>query len=143
MRKLFLCACVLLAWAGSAAAARDHIIPPAKLPRKAQAFIAATFPNVSVAYAERDDLEYEVRLGDGTQIKFSLLGAWQEIKSLGGIPASVLPANAASQLAASHPEAAIVQVEKDDGYLQVQLAGGLEVYFHRRSGQLLGQKWDD
>lgn len=139
MKKIL--AVCLMVFAGTIAFA-DTPIAPTALPAKVQSFIAETFPDSAVTYAEADWSEYEVHLDDGTEITFRKNGDWKDIKSYNGVPMSVLSNVISAQLDTMFPDVAIVEIEKERGNFEIKMANRMEVYFSA-NGKLIGQKYDD
>lgn len=138
--KKILAVCLMVV-AGAIAFA-DTPIAPTALPAKVQSFIAETFPDSAVTYAEADWSEYEVHLDDGTEITFRKNGDWKDIKSYNGVPMSVLSNVISAQLDTMFPDVAIVEIEKERGNFEIKMANRMEVYFSA-NGKLIGQKYDD
>lgn len=138
--KKILAVCLMVV-AGTIAFA-DTPIAPTALPAKVQSFIAETFPDSAVTYAEADWDDYEVNLNDGTEITFRKNGDWKDIKSYNGVPMSVLSNVISAQLDTMFPDVAIVEIEKERGNFEIKMANRMEVYFSA-NGKLIGQKYDD
>lgn len=140
MRKIFII--VLAAVLATASSFAEKVIAPASLPKAAQDFVSANFPNSVITYAESDWDEYEAVLDDGAEITFRKSGEWKDIKSYAGIPKSVLNNVISSQLTAMFDDVEIVEIEKERGGFEIKMANRMKVYFSA-NGKLIGQKFDD
>lgn len=121
----------------------DWIVPASSLPQKARTFINSTFPGVQIWKVERDGGKFEVKLSNGVDIDFTIMGDWKDID--GGwvtIPFSVLPASVANTIKQTYPQAMIIEAEKEWGNYKIKLNNFMELYI-TSNGQLIGQKFDD
>lgn len=121
----------------------DWIVPASSLPQKARTFINSTFPGVQIWKVERDGGKFEVKLSNGVDIDFTIMGDWKNID--GGwvtIPFSVLPASVANTIKQTYPQAMIIEAEKEWGNYKIKLNNFMELYI-TSNGQLIGQKFDD
>lgn len=123
--------------------ADDWIVPASSLPQKAQAFIASTYPGVTIWKVELDDGKFEVDLSNGVSIDFFMNGDWKSIDGeYIGVPKTVLPVNIANVVDNTYPSSIIIEVEKEWGNYKVKLNNMMELYISA-DGQLMGQKFDD
>lgn len=115
--------------------ARDRIIQYAQLPQSAKAFIAAHFAGSQVSYTKFDDGRYEVRMSDGTEVKFNGQGEWDDVDcEYRAVPKTVLaliPAEISNYVAANFSGASIVKVDKERFSIQIELDNDLELVFSK------------
>lgn len=139
MKKLVVIAMVLtVSMAGVFA---DKVISPDRLPQQAKDFISTNFPGKTTQYVEAEFNEYEVHLSDGTEIKFTGSGEWEEVKSYTGVPTAILPSGVTAHISQNYPDVIVIEAEKDWRNLEVQLSNRMKMYFDN-SGNLIGQKYD-
>ncbi|MBW5380455.1 hypothetical protein E6A50_10545, partial [Brachyspira hampsonii] len=70
-------------------------------------------------------------------------GDWHSIDGeYNAVPFSALPANIASTIRNTYPQAAVIDVEKEWGNYKVKLNNFMELFISA-NGQLRGQKFDD
>lgn len=134
---------VLILGLSSSVVFGDWIVPASSLPQKARTFINSTFPGVQIWKVERDGGKFEVKLSNGVDIDFTIMGDWKNID--GGwvtIPFSVLPASVANTIKQTYPQAMIIEAEKEWGNYKIKLNNFMELYI-TSNGQLIGQKFDD
>lgn len=110
-----------------------------QLPIEARNFIKSHFvkPQVSHIKIDKDMMEstkYEVLLMDGTEIDFDSKGNWEEVSSKkSGVPASVVPAFAASYLKAHNfADQRVTKVDRDRKGYEVELSSGLSFKFDKK-----------
>lgn len=105
-----------------------------RLPAAARAFIETYFPAESCVYAERDRddgrREYEVRLSNGSEIKFDAQGQWFEVDcKFSLLPAGIVPDIIAADIAVRYPGAGMYKVERAMGGYEVSIGSGLELIY--------------
>ena len=121
----------------------DKIVAPETLPQEAKAFIEANFNGATATYVEKEFNQYDVQLSDGTDIDFNGKGEWKSIEArTNPLPASVIPAPVAATVSKTHPQAAIMKIEKENGGYEVKLNNMMELIIGN-DGTLKGQKIDD
>lgn len=103
------------------------------LPSEARSFIENYFPSADilsiVQEKENGRKEYQVKLSDGTDMKFDEDGEWTNIECyFSPLPTGILPANVITKVEELHPEAYINGVEKELGGYVVEVtdAGGID-----------------
>ena len=109
-------------------------IPYRKLPEKARAFIETYFPGENCVYAERDRddgrREYEVRLGNGTEIEFYESGDWKSVDcKYSLLPEGIVPEAIAADIAARYPGSGIYEAEREAGGYEISVGSGLELIY--------------
>lgn len=111
-------------------------IKESKLPDAAQTFIRQYFPDKEVVFAEKErdngTTQYNVRLGDGTEIDFDADGNWTGVDcEYSLLPDGILPAAIGEYIAANYPDAKAYKVEKEYGNYEVGITtGGLALVFN-------------
>jgi hypothetical protein len=106
-----------------------------KLPRKAQVLINTHFQQLAISYItkEYDDgqVDYEVHFANGSHIDFGRKGGWRQIQTRGEntVPLALLPESIGNYLAANHPDAKVIKVDKERREYEVKLTGGIELSF--------------
>lgn len=135
--RLFLIAIACMLMLSAGCYADDTPIPPAQLPANVKTFAKTHFPKLTIQSAEKDaeynGTEYEVRLSDGTKIKFDKKGNWDEVDcGVGAVPATIIPAPIATYVKANYPSQKIIQIERDKGKYEVELSNRLELKFDKK-----------
>ena len=125
-----------------AASADERPIEVSQLPKAAQDFMAKNFNKIKVLYATVDkdilDVDYEVRLEDGTKIDFDNDGEWMDVSNKRlGIPKSVVPAELVAYVDANYPKANIISIDRGPRDYEIELSNGLELTFSI-DGRLIG-----
>ena len=138
MRKIIFF-CIFLALATFACA--DKLISFAELPQTAQNFINEYFPNIQINQIEIDSDDYEVNLGTGIQIDFDIDGNWDKIKSLQGLPATLVPTTVIDYINENYPNNSIIEIEKNRKTLDITLKNKVELKF-TLDGDFINKKWD-
>ena len=100
----------------------------AVLPEQAQLFVEQYFPAVEYASIERGidegEIEYEVKLYDGTELEFDEWGEWTSVSNkFAGVPSDILPMAIAADIATFYPHAVIYKVEKKLGGYEIDITG--------------------
>lgn len=114
--------------------ADDRPVRFEQLPKAAQKFVKANFPENKVLYASKDDdivfPEYEVGLDNGVSIDFRNDGQLEKIKApQTGVPASIIPAKIREYVAAHYPGVKYFECEVDKTGYEVKISNGLELRF--------------
>lgn len=119
------------------ACADGRVIPPEKLPVAAQQFVQQTFPGVTIAFAQKDGLKYEIHLNNGTEIEFDRKGIWDKVDcNLNPVPAALVPQPIAAYVTATFPGVSIVKIDKERYGYEIELSNDLELKFNKQ-GQLI------
>ncbi len=118
------------------------IIQPSSLPKAAQDFIQASFPNDPVIYAEQKRKDFKVQLQSGVEIKFFLNGEWKDIKSSRFQPLSqnILPSTALNSIRERYPQANILKIKKEYSSYKISLDNMRKIYISN-NGDILGEKF--
>ena len=121
--------------------ADGRIIPPEKLPAAARQFVQQTFPEATILFAQKDGIEYEVRLNDGTEITFDRKGKWDKVDcQRNPVPAEIVPPAIDAYVKANFPNDDIVKVDKERYGYEIELSNDLELKFDKQ-GRLIS--YDD
>ncbi len=137
MKKL-LCSVLAVLLSIVTVSAEERVIDQSALPKQAQAFIAANYPQekVSIATMERGvfDKDYKVILSSGVKIEFDGSGSWIEIESKGNseVSTSLLPTNVAKYIKTRFPDSRVQKVEKDKKFIEVELDNKLDLKFNSK-----------
>lgn len=105
------------------------------LPQAARTVLANNFKaKVSVIKIDKDFgsiSEYEVVLGDGTEITFDSKGNWKDVEVSRGkqVPAKMFPAGITNYVKANHRNAKVVGIERKRGGFEVELSDGTDLKF--------------
>ena len=137
MKKTTICSAVLAAIVASLlllTGCEEMEISYNKLPAAARAFIENYFPKETCVYAERDrddgQREYEVRLSNGTEIKFDAQGQWLEVDcKFSLLPEGIVPERIIADVAVRYPNTGIYKVERQLGGYEVSIGSGLELIY--------------
>lgn len=118
----------------AACADEDKPIVIGQLPAQSQEFISTYFADSQTAFVKIDHdflvKDYEVIFVDGTQLTFNGKGIWQKIDcQRKAVPAELIPAKIASQVASLWNENFITEIEKDRRQFDVTLNNGIELTF--------------
>jgi len=111
------------------------------LPQAAQEIIATYFANQTVSYVtmEQDwqDVEYEVRMQNGTELEFDKQGLLQSVdmQTL-SVPEGLVPDLIKQYVAQHFPQAKVVKYSKDTRNQEIKLDNGLELEFNKAGGFL-------
>ena len=143
MRKLFVLFISLMVLSISNLFADDFVVPVSSLPANAKAFIQKTFPGAQIWKVERDGGKFDVQLSNGVSVDFLSNGEWVNIDSeYTPIPESAFPAAVIRAVKSAHPQAAIIDAEKEWGNYKLKLNNMMELVLSGNV-QLMGQKFDD
>lgn len=136
MKKIFALGLSVM-FSGAALAQTDRD----ELPQESSDFINEHFATERIAEVDVDDSwynlsdseTYEVRFENGIELDFNDDGEITEIESDNNepIPMSVLPQEVRSKVERKHPNARVVNWEKDDDGHEVELDNGEELEFDR------------
>lgn len=111
----------------------DKQIPYEKLPVAAQEFLERYFEGseIRAIFYDKDssDCEYEVTFVDGSTVSFDRLGEWEEIYMPFGIHKDLIPLKILDFVDATHPNARIIQIDRDRRDIEVALNNGLDLIF--------------
>lgn len=115
----------------------EKAISQNQLPSAAQQTIKTHFPGRKVALAKVEtelfSKSYTVIFTNGEKIEFDGKGAWTEIKcKRSAVPASLVPAKIAQFVRANYHDCKILEIEKDDGEIEVTLSNYIEVTFNSK-----------
>ena len=115
----------------------DGVVSSSQLPKAAHQFLSKHFPGRAITQVKRDHYytmkTYAVRLADGTDIEFTLAGAWREVEgNQKPLPLTFIPTQIVKAVQSKYAGDPIVHIEyKGRGY-QVELASGLDLLFSHR-----------
>ena len=117
-----------------AASAEEKAIEVSQLPKAAQEFISTHVGTVAVSSAHSDkdilDVDYEVRLEDGTEIDFDSDGEWMEVQNKHlGIPKSFIPEEIVTYAETNYAKQKIVAIDRGPRDYEIELSNGLELTF--------------
>ena len=133
MKTLTLTIALLFASLFNIGRADDVVISVNELPKTAQIFIATHFDGLEIAYAKKDDGEYEVKFSNGYSVEFNRRGDWKEVDCNNDpVPESVIALipNAIPQyIANAFPKAAITKVQKERRHYEIELNNDLDLEF--------------
>ena len=112
----------------------ERLISPEQLPAAAQKLIKTYFWTQTVTYAKVDgymfDVDYEVRLSDGTTIEFDRKGNWKNIECKpNSVPEKLVPARIAEYVSMNYSAAKILKIERNKRSYEVELSNRLELTF--------------
>ena len=139
--KLGLLALVFFVTATSVQA-QERRIDFAKLPKAAQNFVNSYFSAKEVLYVEEDKdflepTNYEVKMTDGSKVKFDAKGVWNKIDcKLKAVPRNLIPDAIKSYVAKRFPNNQIVEISKSKRKIEVELTNGIDLVFNN-NGQFV------
>jgi Putative beta-lactamase-inhibitor-like, PepSY-like len=124
----------LAAFATIGCTAQKRNIAVTQLPKTAQDFIKANFPNQATSYIIEDkdihETEYEVRFTGGAEVEFDGNGNWKEVdanKSV--IPKSVLPKAIATYTDQNYKGQSVEKIERKNWGYKVEFTSDIELEF--------------
>ncbi len=140
MKKIFLFAAAALLAVFMAAAAYaddDRAISFDRLPEKAQQFVKQHFGDKVVSSVKQDadwlDGDYDVRLGDGTEISFRPNGEWESVECEGSqVPAAIVPVKIATYVTEKYPDVRIVEIDRSLRGYEIELSNDVKLKFDRK-----------
>lgn len=115
----------------------ERMISIEQLPVAAQKFLKTHFANQPLTYAKVDgymfDVDYEVRLADGTKIDFDRKGNWTNVeRKATALPEKLVPTKIAEYVAKYYAGTKVVKIERNKRSYEVELSNGLELTFDTR-----------
>ena len=115
----------------------DKVITFDELPAAAQAFISKYFGDKQVSLVKKDKeglrTYYDVMLTDGTKLEFDKKGEWREIESKSnGVPTELVPAEINSYVSKNYPSQRILQIDRSNSIIEIELSNRLELKFNKR-----------
>jgi hypothetical protein len=124
----------LAAFATIGCTAQKRNIAITELPKTAQEFIKANFPNQATSYIIEDkhinETEYEVRFTGGTEVEFDGSGNWKEIDANHSVmPKSVLPKAIATYTDKNYKGQDIEKAERKNWGYKVEFTNDIELEF--------------
>ena len=133
MKKL-LALCAVVAALFMFASCDKTTTSTADLPQKAQTALKTIFPKATVGLIKIESgisgKEYEVNLGDGTEVEFDSNGDWKEINGkVNPVPASVIPKPISDYVAANFSGQTVNKIEKKKNGYEIELSSGTDVDF--------------
>lgn len=127
-------AVIIMAFAFQSCDRDEKTIDYSDLPQTARQFILQFFPGIETAYSkwEKDDgrKEYEVLLADGTELQFDNSGTWLSVDCVfSTLPAGIIPAVIAEDMAVRYPGAQAYKIEKELGGYEISIGRSLDLYY--------------
>ena len=126
MKKILLLLTIILMAFGNASAFVDsYTIDRDKLPAEAKEMLSEHFPKSKISMIKVDrailkKTEYEVKLVNGTVIRFANSGKWKSVDcKKRELPVSLLPKTVARHIEKNFPEAKVTSVVKKNGGYEV------------------------
>lgn len=133
MKKVGMMMAALLVAVGLSSCEKETKLSTDDFPSEITEYASEHFPERSIVQIIKDsdglDKDYEVYLKGGVYLEFDKKKKIQEIESPTALPASVVPDNIESYVAANYPDNFITGWELDDKNQQVTLNSGLELEF--------------
>jgi hypothetical protein len=125
MKKLFFAATLVLLAAANLCLAKDKVVKSENLPAAVQQFVKSNFPTLRIVSVtqESDDLDYNLKLSNGTKLEFNKSNEWSEICNKKGlIPSKLIPQGVKSYVARTYPHAMITSIERSSQGYDVKLS---------------------
>lgn len=135
MKKLFICALFVGLVLTNTSCSKD------KQNGIINDFVKTYFPQTEVLASIKDGLDYDVTLGDYTQIGFdgNLFGKleWDEVDCkhasiYTSVPAALVPQQITDYVGRIHGTQTIVKIAKDNRGWEIELSNGIEIEFDKR-----------
>ena len=118
-KQIILAASIMILSVVSAFAA-DIAMQANQLPKNAQDFVKANFPNDKIVYAEQDRQSYKVELASGVEIDFDKQGNWTDVSGNNQpINTKFIPSNIIKTVEAKYPQVPVLEISKE--YLSYKL----------------------
>ena len=116
--------------------AGDKVITFSLLPKTAQTFITQNFKKSAIVYCKMDkdafSTDYEVMMNDGTEIDFDGKGNWEKIENkIKGVSTKFIPKQILHTLSKKYPKQKIVEYDRSDGKIEVELQNDIELIFNK------------
>lgn len=118
----------------------SYVISRDKLPEAAQQMLEEYFPKAKVSLIKIDrhllkKADYDVRLTNGTTIRFNNKGKWKSVDcARRTVPANLVPKKIRTYVANNYPEVTIVNISTGASGYEIGLSDQLKLKFN-----LLGQ----
>ena len=137
MKKFILMILSVVLFQNISYADSERLITVDKLPVAAQKFLKTHFADQPLTYAKVDgymfDVDYEVRLTDGTKIDFDRKGNWTNVeRKTVALPEKLVPTKIAEYVAKHYAGSKVVKIERNKRSFEVELSNGLELTFDTR-----------
>lgn len=115
---------------------KEQTITFTDLPSKAEKFINQYFGDRQIALVKYDkefaSKTYEVIFTNGDNVEFYKDGEWKGIHCPAtNVPEEVIPAKILEYTKTNYPEAAVLEIEKDDRGYDVELSNRMELTFDK------------
>ena len=114
---------------------RKEVITFLQLPQAAQDAVSQHFNAADVSYVTKEydrDIEYEVKLNNGTELEFNSDGGLKKIECKGdAVPEALLPADVVSYVKLHFPNTSIKEWSENDRECEAELSNGLELKFDK------------
>lgn len=146
IKKILIAAVAVFGMAFGMQAKDTYAHDASVLPKAAQTTISNNFKSkVSLVKIDKDFgriSEYEVILGDGTEISFDRNGNWDnvEVNVDKSVPAGFIPKGVAAYVKKTYPGQRIVGIDKERNGYDVELSNGVDMKFDK-AGNFL--RYDD
>lgn len=137
MKKIILMILSVVLFQNISYADSERVITVDKLPVAAQKFLKTHFADQPLTYAKVDgymfDVDYEVRLADGTKIDFDRKGNWTNVERKAvALPKTLVPTKIAEYVSKYYAGTKVVKIERNKRSFEVELSNGLELTFDTR-----------
>ena len=140
-KQIILAASIMILSVVSAFAA-DIAMQANQLPKNAQDFVKANFPNDKIVYAEQDRQSYKVELASGVEIDFDKQGNWTDVSGNNQpINTKFIPSNIIKTVEAKYPQIPVLEISKEYLSYKLKLGNNREVYVDN-NGKIVGDKLD-
>ncbi|WP_290842346.1 PepSY-like domain-containing protein [Flavobacterium sp.] len=130
MKRICLLSLLCFCFFGQAQSAKISV---AELPTAAKTFLNQYYKYRPVEFVRKKDetgIPYEVKLAQGTQIKFCDNGDWCQINNgNSSVPKELVPTNIATYIKEKYPKKRICYIEKDADGIEVNLNGNISLAF--------------
>ncbi|MCQ2153558.1 MAG: PepSY-like domain-containing protein [Bacteroidales bacterium] len=136
-RTIIPLAAIILAATSCLADGRKTPITVQGLPDAGQQLLNTHFAGMTASYIVKEtdfaDVDYDIRLENGTEIDLDDDGNWTKIDCRrNAVPEGLVPAEILSKVKETFPGAFIVEIERERRGFDVELNNGLEVKFDRK-----------
>lgn len=113
--------------------AQEKYLSLEQSPKKIKDFVTKHFPTNKISSVKQDKeftkVEYEVKLDNGTELKFDKNFTVTDIESPIVLPNTVIPQKIREYVASKYPNAKVTDWEKERNKQKIELDNDLKLYF--------------
>jgi len=112
----------------------DKLVNFSELPEKAKETVNLHFSDLEISYVLQEGFlcctSYEVVFSNGTELKFSRKGEWEEIDcKTNAVPLALIPQEINDHVTRQHPGQYVIKIEHERKHYDIKLDNQLEITF--------------